>query len=101
VWWVSKVRFRGGNSHPGRDAWAVFVIANPEGEAIQGFTDFYIASRYTDTNDEIRLLTRPLNQVSSLRDWMGDVFPCYRKLKHTVNKVSSLWDWKVSFYHCE
>jgi hypothetical protein len=27
------------------------VIANPEGEAIQGFTGFWIASRYADTND--------------------------------------------------
>jgi hypothetical protein len=29
----------------------------PKGEAIQGVTDFWIASRYADRNDEIRLLT--------------------------------------------
>jgi hypothetical protein len=31
-------------------------------------------------------------QVLSLRDLVADVFPCYRKLKHTVNQVLSLRD---------
>ncbi|MDR2130291.1 MAG: hypothetical protein LBP56_03855 [Odoribacteraceae bacterium] len=36
----------GGTSYPERDARTGFVIANPKGEAIQGFTGFWIASRY-------------------------------------------------------
>jgi hypothetical protein len=39
-----KSDFGGSISHPGRDAWALFVIANPEGEAIQGVTGVWIAS---------------------------------------------------------
>ncbi|MDR2130490.1 MAG: hypothetical protein LBP56_04900, partial [Odoribacteraceae bacterium] len=39
-------------------------------------------------DDENRLLAHPLNQVSSLRDLVVDVFPIDRKLKHTVNRVS-------------
>jgi hypothetical protein len=39
----------------GRDVRAVFVIANPKGEAIQEFTGFWIASRCADRDDEISL----------------------------------------------